>query len=227
MSAAVSYLFSTKEISGARYHLEATWLDIDLFLFVDRSFSDLSFLEIKSLILSSSSWYLWREFLTLVVLPDPLPRQLSGRVRDRPKSQILIWQSLLIKILPGLRSRWIIFPRWSDFKAHNKLYNISLTWLSVKLDFEPILITFLRSDSSCSITRKTCLRVVVSSARPSGTITSRSCGMNIDTPLEPISWAPLISWISLITLTQSYSNLSKFDINLMATCLLVCLQKPW
>ena len=44
MSAAVSYLFSTKEISGARYHLEATWLDIDLFLFYDDSFSDLSFL---------------------------------------------------------------------------------------------------------------------------------------------------------------------------------------
>ena len=45
--------------------------------------------------------WMWREFLTLVVLPDPLPRQLSGSVRDRPKSQILIWQSLLINTLPA------------------------------------------------------------------------------------------------------------------------------
>ena len=107
MSEALSYGW-TREISGALYHLELTWVDIDLFLelllhfaWSERSFLVTIFLSLYLSVMLS----LFIGFRSLLVLPDPEPVALTGRLLDSPKSQIFIWQSWLMRMFDGFKSR--------------------------------------------------------------------------------------------------------------------------
>ena len=163
MSEAWSYCFSIRDSSGALYHLELTWLDKE---------RGLSFYCCKvwpSFLITI--FFIWRslssllipclrmEFLIRLELPEPFPRQLSGNVREMPKSQILIWQSLLIKILAGFKSLCMTLAEWQNFIEHKRLYIINLMWSYEILVKTPYLMTFLRSESSNSMTKNMFWRV--------------------------------------------------------------------
>jgi len=45
----------------------------------------------------------------LLLLPLPLPTQLSGRDLDKPKSQSLILQVESIRMFAGFKSLWMMF----------------------------------------------------------------------------------------------------------------------
>ena len=69
---------------------------------------------------------------------------------ERPKSQILMLRSSLIKTFAGFKSRWTTFASCRSFSAFNRLVVITRTCDKVRKRF--YLSSFLRSDWQCSIT---------------------------------------------------------------------------
>ena len=69
----------------------------------------------------------------LVVLRPFYPLQLSGKVRDNPKSQSFILQVGLKRILAGLRSLCNTFASWIKAMAQSVLYTILIKFYSLKL----------------------------------------------------------------------------------------------
>ena len=49
------------------------------------------------------------------------PMELFGRVLASPKSQILIWQYLFMRMFPGLRSLWTILADARKLRAQRRL----------------------------------------------------------------------------------------------------------
>ena len=123
-------------------------------------------------------------FLSLLVLPDPEPVALSGRLLDSPKSQIFIWQSWLMRIFEGFKSLWIMFEEQICFMAHKILYSMVLTW---SYESYAPLMTLDKSLAWNSMMMK---RSSISSDK----IVSRTFGTNA-------LWSPLRIYISLIILT--------------------------
>mmetsp|Transcript_13136 Transcript_13136/g.22200 ORF Transcript_13136/g.22200 Transcript_13136/m.22200 type:complete len:236 (-) Transcript_13136:217-924(-) len=206
-------------ISGGRYQREPTWLErLRCFAFISFLRSS-SFMAITCLI-SSAEKFLWSLFLLIDSrmrreLPLPEPMQLSGRVRERPKSQTLIWQSLLIRMLEGLMSLCSTLAECRYLNAHSRLYRISFTCSSVSLLDRPSFSNCLKSLCSCSITMKMFLRLVSSSS--TGTMMSSNSGTKQQIPFLAVWCSPRMIWISRITLTQSYSYWEKFWMSLRAT----------
>ena len=205
-SLAPSYCFSTRAISGALNHLELTWDDMDLFLFLFISLLVEIFLVIMFLIcwllLSDYILLLTRESLTLLVLPLPDPSRLSGKVLEIPKSQIFTWQSAFIKIFAGLRSRWITLAEWIYLRAHKRLYRINLICSSEILTFGASFKSSLRSVSSFSITMKSVWEASAFSYE-SVMIISKIFGTKQQCSFLDVDWIYFIIWISLTSLTQS------------------------
>lgn len=131
MSDAMSYWVSQRETSGARYQREPTWFDKLRSFFCRDSFWAISFLETDSCILYWATSWLALDFIILsrilLVFPLPCPIQLSGRVLASPKSQILMQQSVSMRMLEGLISLWMTFAEWMNLIAHKQLYTILLT----------------------------------------------------------------------------------------------------
>ena len=105
MSAEWSYCFSTRDTSGARYHLDPTWIDMYLFIFFllwrssFRNWAKNSYLRSYP---SADNLYLFRFCaaifcdiwcLSLSELTLDSSVQLWGSDLDKPKSQILALQS--------------------------------------------------------------------------------------------------------------------------------------
>ena len=88
------------------------------------------------------------------MLPLPFPKQHSGRVLDIPKSQILTYESLLIKMLLGFMSLWTTLAECKYFRAQRVLYIIIIRCSSVYPLFGPSLMSALRSVSNFSMTTK-------------------------------------------------------------------------
>jgi len=136
-SEAESYCFIMRVISGGLYQREPTWLERLLFFLFISFFRSSSFMAMTWRI-SSVVKFLWSLFLLidsriLREFPLPEPMQLSGRVRESPKSQTLIWQSLLMRMFEGLMSRWSTLAECRYLNAQSKLYRMSLTCSSVNL----------------------------------------------------------------------------------------------
>ena len=158
MSTAVSYWFSTKMSSGARYHLEATWSvnslgrligAADSRISVISSLNSYSYSDLSS-ILKSRSFFL-RTFLRSwgLSLSDEVLSDLA-----RPKSQIFTEQVLSISRFAGFRSLWIMLAEWRNFMAQSMLYKMVMMCCSssmVPISTEDS--TFLTSQSTKSITR--------------------------------------------------------------------------
>ena len=130
MSEAWSYCFSTREISGALYHLVPTWFDrlrffCNLVSFYFRSFWAITFFNSSLLVMECRSDLRMLSRI-LLELPEPLPMQLCGNVLERPKSQILMLQSSSIRMFAGFISRWMMLAECINFIAHKMLYEISI-----------------------------------------------------------------------------------------------------
>lgn len=121
ISDAKSYCFSTREISGALYHLDPMWLDKHLYFLVRSSLLLSSLSDMAYLIssLDSDSRSLFFKMLSLVRLefPQPLPIRLFGRDLARPKSHIFTLQSASINMLAGFKSLWRMLALWRNFMA--------------------------------------------------------------------------------------------------------------
>lgn len=126
MSEAWSYYFSTMEISGALYHLEPTWEERHLF-FSLRDCLLFSILETITYLSCSSVYFSVKcccPILSLILLelPLPWPMQVSGSVREIPKSHSLMLHSSSIRMFPGFKSRWMMLAACKFFTAQSRLY---------------------------------------------------------------------------------------------------------
>lgn len=124
MSAAMSYFFSIRTISGARYCLVQTCEDIDRILLTDfslLSFSAMAFLiSYYPIFWMKSSWAILSR--NLFVKPEPMAVTLSGRVLERPKSHTFTCRVLgSIRMFAGFKSRWITLALWMKSIQHKML----------------------------------------------------------------------------------------------------------
>ena len=142
-------------ISGALYHLEATWGVKLLFFFpflFYLKFSFITFFIFWSSILAPR-FFLYIASLILFVWPLDLPIMLYGCDLDIPKSPILTSQFLLMKIFAGFMSLWMTFDLWRNCNAQRRLYVIVLICSPVSLILLPHWINCFKSVSKYSITR--------------------------------------------------------------------------
>lgn len=76
-----------------------------------------------------------------------------GSTLEKPKSHSFTWQSESMRMLAGLISRWRMLQEWRKWTAQSVLYSIVMTCYSWKSIYLELLNTFLRSDSTYSITK--------------------------------------------------------------------------
>ena len=125
ISEAWSYWRSTKHISGARYHLDPTWIDIQRFTYLLFSKVSLSYNSIiaflsRPLFLETLIYLDTRSRRCIELNPAKFI-QVSGMLLDIPKSHILALQFGVNRILADLKSRCITFVSWRKHNEHNIL----------------------------------------------------------------------------------------------------------
>lgn len=123
-SEAWSYYFSTKETSGARYQREPTWIDMKRIWCLRRGLSFTSWSAINFCFLIGNSFFLtfwFVNFLIIYVLKPFSLVALSGKVLERPRSQILALQSELRRIFADLRSLCMILASWRKLREQREL----------------------------------------------------------------------------------------------------------
>lgn len=186
MSEAWSYCLSTRETSGARYHLEPTCIETHLLIFF------LLFLSSTKCWLILSFNYYW--LLTLlfpwsyrkcsliaIELEFSIFMQVWGKLLDNPKSHILALQSDVIRMLADLRSLCITLASCIKANEQSALYINFLRWPSLNSIW--FLRSWSRSDSMYSITMQMWF-------------------ISIDYALfSVLIWKPsLVSWVELVVI---------------------------
>ena len=170
-------------ISGARYHLEPTCIEHDLFIFdlLSLSFSKMDVISASYKLFSEGFFldfwlsliFFWTTGLRIWVLKFFSSWYFLGIDLANPRSQILILQSCDKSIFADLISRCIIFASCKNAIAQKLWYRTFRRWSWVKAIL--CLISWSTSVPICSITMQN-WSILLSSKF--GWRTSYSLGMN-------------------------------------------------
>ena len=119
----------------------------------------------------------------------------SGKLLLNPKSQILTWHSLSIRMLPGLISLCMTFAECKKLMAQSMLYKMVVTCCSLKSILTELFRTFLRSDSMYSRTMniKSCSTEYTTSLSPD---VKQFWGIRLSTLKICISLSNFLVWYS-------------------------------